>query len=76
MERMHDIYCPDYVPDWHSDDRKYYVYLYHEKNGEKFEISDIGSSEYSSTFFPNRKIAQKVCDILNEELKNMRDSNA
>ena len=27
LERLHDTYCPDYVPDWQDNARKYYVFM-------------------------------------------------
>lgn len=38
LERLHDIYCPDYVPDWQDNARKYYVFY-----GERDSTYSIGS---------------------------------
>lgn len=33
LERYHDMFCPDYVPDWSNNVRKYYV-LYNKGKNE------------------------------------------
>lgn len=71
LERLHDIYCPDYVPDWNSSKNKYYIFynVYDKRYGASFS----SSSEYKTTvFFPTPIIAQKVCDILNAELEEKK----
>ena len=67
LERLHDTYCPDYVPDWTKYDTfKYGVKLDNETDEYVvFCISNVG--HISEVYFPTRKIAQKVCDILNAE---------
>lgn len=67
LERLHDTYCSDYIPDWTEYDTfKYRVKLDNETNGYVvFCTSTVG--HISEVYFPTRKIAQKVCDILNAE---------
>lgn len=69
LERLHDIYCPDYVPDWQDNARKYYVFY-----GERDSTYSIGSclavNRKPCVYFPTVEIAQKVCNILNEERGN------
>ena len=66
LERLHDIYCPEYVPDWDNDMIKYIVGFdaYNKKwyIGQTFVNKDV-----SGVYFPTKGIAQKVCDILNAE---------
>jgi hypothetical protein len=67
LERLHDIYCPDYKPDWERADDKHYVVR--DEQRKKYVCgSTIGWSEVACVFFPTREITQKVCNILNEEL--------
>lgn len=67
LERLYDIYCPDYKPDFNDVDcEKYFVYYdYYKKTWEtsgcNFRLNAI------EIFFPTEEIAQKVCDILNSE---------
>ena len=67
LERLHDTFCQDYVPDWASHVTKYTVgfdicrkkwYI-----GQTFVHNGV-----SGVYFPTKEIAQKVCDILNAEL--------
>ena len=66
LERYHDMFCPDYVPDWSSDDTKHIVDY---DEGEKqwgcdriFLIRDA-----TQVYFDSKETAQKVCDLLNGE---------
>lgn len=68
VERLHDIYCPDYVPDWKGDAPKHYVYYSNVDNAFGTDWVAVLDS-VSRTYFPSEEIAQKVCDILNKELK-------
>jgi hypothetical protein len=69
LERLHDIYCPYYEPDWNdSAEGKWCVYYSH--NAKKWlcgKYSTILFPPQSS--FPTEEIAQKVCDVLNNELE-------
>lgn len=66
LERLHDTFCPDYVPNWGNDVIKYTVGfdIYHKKwyIGQTFVHKAA-----SGVYFPTKEIAQKVCDILNAE---------
>ena len=64
LERYHDMFCPDYVPDWSSDDAKFIVDY---DEGEKqwgcdriFLIRDA-----TQVYFDSKETAQKVCYFLN-----------
>lgn len=67
LERLHDIYCPDYKPDWNdSEEYKYLVYFDHSRR--KYCWDSFAYSEYAgAVYFPTKEIAQKVCDVLNKE---------
>ena len=66
LERLHDTFCPEYVPNWDNDMIKYIVGFdaYNKKwyIGQTFVNKDV-----SGVYFPTKGIAQKVCDILNAE---------
>ena len=68
LERLHDTLCPDYKPNWNSGERKYYVFYGH--SSKCYSAGSVGNVEYeTNVFFPTLEIAEKVCAILNEELK-------
>lgn len=68
LERLHDTFCPDYVPDWNDNEYKYFVFY---DNRSKRYVVDVSSAREhkADAFFATAEIAQKVCDILNEELE-------
>ena len=69
LERLHDIYCPDYVPDWDNENEYKYT-VYYDGKDKCYGISKFCIIEYKpNVVFPTVKIAQKVCDILNAELE-------
>lgn len=67
LEHYHDMFCPDYVPDW--DDKKegkYYVYFDNSEN--KWDSSILISDEDAvQVYFNSEETACKVCNLLNEE---------
>lgn len=67
IERLRDIYCPDYVPNWDIDEIKYYVYF--NKNLNKYDVDCWSIFVPTITYFPTSEIAEKVCEELNKEIK-------
>lgn len=67
LERLHDTYCPDYVPDWDDDeDLKWYVY--YDVSDEKFIAENNRITRRCvDVCFDSFETANKVCDILNKE---------
>lgn len=67
LERLHDIYCPDYVPDWKNQDEPKYSVFYDHRS-KQYRTSKFSINDYkNNAFFATQEIAQKVCDILNAE---------
>lgn len=74
LERLHDIYCPDYKPDWGSDSVKHCIA--YDTSRAKWDSCNAQIMEDAiQVYFPTDEIAQKVCDILNKEEQN-NESNA
>lgn len=72
LERLHDIYCPNYVPNWDNEDERKYV-VYYDNQSKCYKINSFYVTEYKpDVAFPTSEIAQKVCDILNEELEEKK----
>lgn len=71
LERLHDIYCPGYVPDWQDNAIKYYVF-YGEKDSTYYVGSCLAVNRKPCVYFPTTEIVQKVCDILNGKTKNAK----
>lgn len=68
LERLHDIYCPDFLPNWKNEHELKYS-IFYDNCGKCYRISMFDVNDYKiNTFFATKEIAQKVCDILNAEL--------
>ena len=66
LERLHDIYCPDYVPNWEDDKQKWYLF-YDEEDNEYKVASNTIVHRCVEVYFDSDETADKVCDILNKE---------
>lgn len=66
LERFHDMFCPDYKPDWEDCNPKYYVFYY--RTGHKYLWESVLVKKHECvTYFPTKEIAERVCDILDKE---------
>lgn len=67
LERLHDIYCPDYVPDWNNLNAFKYTIIYNIVDKSWYYNQTVTGVIGTCAYFPTREIAKKVCDILNAE---------
>ena len=69
LEQLHDMLCPDYVPDYEDDDEvKSYVYFDHFL--DRYDISYSTRRENPCMVaFDTKKNALKAAEILNKELE-------
>lgn len=69
LEQLHDMLCPDYVPDYEDDDEvKSYVYFDHFL--DRYDISYSTRQENPCMVaFDTKKNALKAAEILNKELE-------
>lgn len=69
LEQLHDMICPDYVPDYEDDDEvKFHVYFNHLQG--KYDISCSTSMENPCmVVFETRENACEAAEILNRELE-------
>ena len=66
LQRFHDILFPDYQPNWNDyTECKYYIYFNHMTCLFHFTVTLIDN--YQSIYFPNSKIAERICNCLNKE---------
>lgn len=69
LERYHDTFCPDFVPDW-DDFRSYKYTIFYDHNQKIYkQIYSYSADPRGLAYFPSEEIAQKVCEILNKENK-------
>ena len=71
LEQLHDMLCPDYVPDWESDEAKFYVYFSHIQNNWRVGCSTAWWYP-CMVVFDTEKNAQKAAEILNRELEESK----
>lgn len=68
LERLHDIYCPDYKPDdWGTDSLKKYYVCYSPSKAKWRPYNARTIEDAFQVYFPTGEITQKICDILNKE---------
>ena len=69
-ERLHDIYCPDYKPNWNNEwESKFYIF--YNIPYKKYQYSVSYWTPYClNIYFNSEETAEKVCEILNKEIKN------
>ena len=71
LEQLHDMLCPDYVPDWKDDRLKFYVYFDHEQG--KYDTScSTGIENQCMVVFDTNENAEKAAEILNKEMRESK----
>lgn len=72
LEQLHDMLCPDYVPDYEDDDEvKYHVYFNHFL--DRYDISYSTSRENPCMVaFDTKENVEKAAEILNKELEESK----
>lgn len=63
LEKLHDIYCPDYKPDFNDNTYKWYVQWVY---GSYKAVWMCGVYRPTDVYFATREIAENVADILNK----------
>lgn len=71
LEQLHDMLCPDYVPDWKDDRLKFYVYFDHEQGSLNITASSFCDALNLVTF-ETRENAEKAAEILNKEMRESK----
>ena len=75
LERLHDTFCPNYMPDFNDEDAtKWYLFVSVRDKKWHWEICHACVNDVL-VYFSSAEIAQKVCDILNAELKEENEGN-
>ena len=74
LERLHDTFCPEYVPDLNdAGATKWYLFVSARDKKWHWEICHACINGVL-VYFSSAEIAQKVCDILNAELEEYHES--
>lgn len=72
LERLHDTFCPDYVPNWDDWRAEKWEIDYENSQGRYKTLRTPSTENKTAAYFPTEEIAQKVCDILNKELEEKK----
>ena len=67
LERCHDIFCPDFVPDWNDDSQIKFFVDFHTADKKWCVFNTNINQSLVEVYFSSRDIAKKVCDLLNQE---------
>ena len=70
LERLHDIYCPDYKPDWDDNWKEKNNVLFDNESGKYISADVYSVDNHTTVYFDSRETANKVCDVLNKEIEN------
>ena len=68
LEQLHDMLCPDYVPDWNNDDElKFCLGRY--CDDDCWFVDSFNVTQYPIVYFDTKENAEKALEILNKEMK-------
>lgn len=69
LEQLHDILCPDYVPDWNNDGELKFCLGY--DHADDCLLADyFNVTQYPTVYFDTKENAERAAEILNKEIKN------
>lgn len=71
LEQLHDMLCPDYVPDWEGDRLKFQIYFSHSQ-GEYGKSCSTGIESPFMAVFDTEENAEKAAEILNKEMRESK----
>ena len=65
MEQIHDILCPDYIPNWEDENENKY-YVFYKAIESCWDIDYINTWIENITYFDTKEHAIQACKILND----------
>ena len=72
LMQLHELLCPDYLPDWNNHDESKFTIYYDTSNKNWFWDAYISMNMQVVMF--NKEAAEKACEILNAEKFMMDDA--
>lgn len=68
LEQLHDMLCPDYVPDWEKEKDKFCLCYHHE--GKQWSVESwLFFESQGFVWFDTFENAEKAAEILNKEMR-------
>lgn len=71
LEQLHDMLCPDYVPDWNNDGELKFC-LAHHCDDDCWFVDYFNVTQYPTVYFDTEENAQKAAEILNKEMRESK----
>lgn len=71
LEQLHDMICPDYVPDWNNDGELKFC-LAHHCDDDCWFVDYFNVTQYPTVYFDTEENAQKAAEILNKEMRESK----
>lgn len=71
LEQLHDMLCPDYVPDWNNDGELKFC-LGYDHADDCWLADDFNVTQYPTVYFDTNENAEKAAEILNKELEESK----
>lgn len=69
LEQLHDMLCPDYVPDWSNED-EHKFYLFYDGKASNWKYTYWSTFDFRiGEYFDTEENAEKAAEILNKEMK-------
>lgn len=70
LESLHDTFCPDYKPDWDDNWMEKNNVFFDNESGKYISTDTYSVDNHTTVYFDSRETAEKVCSVLNKEIKN------
>lgn len=68
LQHYHEIYCPNYVPDWDNEGEEKWSLIFN-KSMQKYQYIPVSDFyRLDDIYFDSRETASKVCNRMNENL--------
>lgn len=71
LEQLHDVLCPDYVPDWNNDDELKFCLGYY-CDDDCWFVDSFNVTQYPIAVFDTKENAKKAAEILNKEMRESK----
>ena len=72
LEQLHDMLCPDYVPDWSNED-EHKFYLFYDGKASNWKYTYWSAFDFRvGEYFDTEENAEKAAEILNKEMEETK----
>lgn len=71
LEQLHDMLCPDYVPDWNNDGELKFC-LGYDHADDCWLVDYFNVTQYPTVYFDTNENAEKATEILNKEMRESK----